>query len=162
MCSSDLEDSIQANPDLKERGKISAIRRQTAVVRRYLAPQRDALETFSRNTHSVLEQDALLAIREQSDRFMRYVEDIDLLRERAMVIQEELMNLIMQEQSDRTYVLSIVAAIFLPITFITGLFGMNVAGLPGLEEPTAFNAVAVIMTVVTVFIIGYLKYKKWW
>ena len=49
----------------------------------------------------------------------------------AWCMQEELMNRIAQEQNARMYVLSIVAAIFLPISFVTGLFGMNVAGLPG-------------------------------
>ena len=71
------------------------------------------------------------------------------------------MNRIAQEQNARTYVLSIVAAIFLPISFITGLFGMNVAGLPGIEEPMAFNLVSFAMGAIVVGIVVYFRTRKW-
>jgi len=59
----------------------------------------------------------------------------------------------LQEQSNRMYALSIVAAIFLPVTFITGIFGMNVAGLPGIDYPYAFNLVAGAMITLTFFVV---------
>ena len=59
------------------------------------------------------------------------------------------------------YVLSVVAAIFLPISFVTGLFGMNVAGLPGLEYPEAFLFVASGMAIFCVSIILYFRMKRW-
>ncbi|MEL0063893.1 MAG: CorA family divalent cation transporter, partial [Gammaproteobacteria bacterium] len=131
------------------------------VVRRFLAPQREALETFHRSAANLIGSDAATVMRESADRFTRYVEDIDLVRERALVLHEELLNLVVQEQSNRMYALSIVAAIFLPITFITGIFGMNVAGLPGIDYPYAFNLVAGAMITVTVFIVVLFKRKNW-
>ena len=100
-------------------------------------------------------------VREQTDRIAREVEDLDLVRERSLVITEELLNRIAQEQNNRMYVLSIIAAIFLPITFITGLFGMNVAGLPGIENPAAFLLVAGAMLGVTVLTLVLLRAKRW-
>jgi len=100
-------------------------------------------------------------LQEQTDRIIRYVEDLDLVRERCLVLQEELMNRIAQEQNARMYVLSIVAAVFLPISFVTGLFGMNVAGLPGAETPTAFALVAGTMLVMAGGSLAYFKLKKW-
>lgn len=143
------------------RTKVSALRRQTAQVRRFLAPQRDALDALYRDSKEMLTHDHTYAIREQTDRIARYVEDLDLVRERLLVVQEELTNRVAQEQNARMYVLSIVAAIFLPITFITGLFGMNVAGLPGLENPSAFAIVAIAMASVTVGMLLYLRAKRW-
>jgi zinc transporter len=96
-----------------------------------------------------------------SDRITRYVEDLELVREKAMVLQEELINMMAQQQNDRMYVLSIIAAIFLPISFITGLFGMNVAGLPGINEPSAFVYVAGFMTAMVVTILAIFRLKKW-
>ncbi|MGE0622747.1 MAG: zinc transporter ZntB [Pseudomonadales bacterium] len=151
----ETEDAQQIRP------RVSALRRQTAQVRRFLAPQRDALDALYRDSKDLLANDHVYAIREQTDRIARYVEDLDLVRERSLVVQEELMNRVAQEQNSRMYVLSIVAAIFLPITFITGLFGMNVAGLPGLENPWAFGIVAVVMTSVTVMMLAYLRAKRW-
>ncbi|UCH48704.1 MAG: zinc transporter ZntB [Betaproteobacteria bacterium] len=164
----DIEERLEAFEEIidKERpseirSEISAVRRQVAAVRRYLAPQRDALESLHRLAGKFMESEQLFALREQADRMTRYVEDLDLVRERALVAQEELMNRIAQEQNARTYLLSVVAAIFLPITFISGLFGMNTAGLPGLEAESAFWIVSGVMAVVSAAIIIWLWLKKW-
>lgn len=157
----EFESAVESDEAQSVRTRVSALRRQTAQVRRFLAPQRDALDALYRDSKNLLSQDHTYAIREQTDRIARYVEDLDLVRERLLVVQEELMNRVAQEQNARMYVLSIVAAIFLPITFITGLFGMNVAGLPGLEYPWAFAVVAVIMVSVTVGMLFYLRAKHW-
>jgi zinc transporter len=142
------------------RVEVSQLRRQTASVRRYLAPQREALEVLIRRSGDVFENH-LNELREQSDRFVRYVEDLDLIRERALVLQEELTNRMMEEQNSRMYTLSIVAVIFLPITFVSGVFGMNVAGLPGIENPIAFFLVMALMLTISVAVIIYLRSNRW-
>jgi zinc transporter len=156
-----FEEIIDEQAPSEIRSELAAIRRQVAAVRRYLAPQRDALESLHRLAGKLMESEQLFALREQSDRMARYVEDLDLVRERALVAQEELMNRIAQEQNARTYLLSVVAAIFLPITFISGFFGMNTAGLPGLEEESSFWIVSGVMVLVSIAIIAWLWLKKW-
>jgi len=59
------------------------------------------------------------------------------------------------------YVLSVVAAIFLPLTFVTGLLGMNVGGLPGLESPVGFAWSIVIMIVTGICLALFFRWKKW-
>jgi zinc transporter len=143
------------------RSDLADVRREIAAVRRYLAPQKAALDTLVRQGGHWFSDDQLYALRELADQFLRYVEDLDLLRERSLVLQEELMNRISEEQNERTYLLSIVAAIFLPITFISGVFGMNVAGLPGIDDRNAFIVVSVAMLIVSIVIIAWLKLRKW-
>lgn len=155
------EEDVETGDLATIRSEVSAARRQVAAVRRYLAPQRDALEALHRQAGKMLDEDQLYLVREQSDRITRYVEDLDLVRERALVIQEELLNRISQEQNARTYVLSIVAAIFLPITFISGVFGMNVAGLPGLADINSFWVVSGAMLVISIAILIWLRHKNW-
>ena len=163
-----IEDRIAEFEDLVEqsrpddiRARVSEVRRQTAVVRRFISPQRDALDALYRDSSGLLSQNQTFMLREQADRIARDVEDLDLVRERAQVVAEELLNRIAQEQNSRMYVLSIIAAIFLPITFITGLFGMNVAGLPGIEDKSAFLVVAGIMAATTVGTLVLLRAKHW-
>ncbi len=146
---------------VKIRADVSDLRREAAMVRRYLAPQREAMEALPRLGSAILDKKELLYIQELSDRMTRYVEDLDLVREKAIVLQEELMNMMAQQQNERMYVLSIVAAIFLPISFVTGLFGMNVAGLPGVETPEGFLYVFSGMAVVVVGILVLFRLKKW-
>ena len=140
--------------------RLSDIRKQTAMIRRYLAPQREALAELYRSGKYLTEDDCY-SIRYQTDRITHYVEDLDLARERALVLHGELQNRIAEQQNSRTYLLSIVATIFLPLSFLTGVFGMNVAGMPGLENPDAFKILSAGMAFLGLLLIGYIWWKKW-
>ncbi|MDH5354427.1 MAG: zinc transporter ZntB [Gammaproteobacteria bacterium] len=140
--------------------KLSTIRKQTAIIRRYLAPQREALAELYRSAKYLTEDDCH-TIRYQNDRIIHYVEDLDLARERALVLHGELQNRIAEQQNSRTYLLSIVATIFLPLSFLTGVFGMNVAGMPGLENPDAFSILSAGMAFLGALLVGYIWWKKW-
>jgi zinc transporter len=157
----EIEDlGIVTNP-LPLRQSITILRRQTAGVRRFLAPQRDALDRLYRDPGGLLNDAEIQDLREEADRMTRYLEDIDLARERLVVLQEEILVLMAQEQNTRMYVLSIVAAIFLPLTFITGLLGMNVGGLPGLESPSGFKVSVITMLLAAVALLLFFRWKRW-
>ena len=100
-------------------------------------------------------------LREQADGMTRHLESLDLAKERAVVVREEYESLLAQKQNERVYILTMVAAIFLPLTFVTGLLGMNVAGLPGLENPAAFLLSLVFMGVLVVGFAAVFKWKGW-
>ena len=155
------EGQVESSNARTIRSQLSALRREIAVVRRFVAPLREALESLARQQDELFDSRWSYAIRDQADRVTRAVEDLDLVRERLNVVQEELLSRLSQEQNDRLYVFSIVAAVFLPITFISGLFGMNTAGLPGVEDPLAFWLVTLLMLAVTIATIAYLRAKKW-
>lgn len=143
------------------RGEFGQLRRRTARLRRYLAPQRDCLERLARSSHPLLTDELRGELREGADDITRSLEDLDLARERAMVAQEDLVNRLAQQQNSRMYVLSLVAAIFLPLSFLTGVFGMNVAGLPGVENPQAFMLLSGLMGLLGVGILALFWWRKW-
>ncbi len=147
-------------PMAEARRRLADTRRQTASIRRYLAPQRDALDNLYRERELLSDEEAF-ELRNQSDRTTRYIEEMDLARERTLVLQEELQNRIAEQQNARMYVLSMVAAVFLPLSFLTGVFGMNVAGLPGLENPSAFLILTLGMGVVAAGVIAVMRWKHW-
>ena len=140
---------------------ISGLRRRIASVRRFLAPQRDALDRLYRQPGVWFSNTEIHDLREEADRITRYLEDLDLARERTMVLREEFLAQLAQEQNSRMYVLSVVAAIFLPLTFVTGLLGMNVGGLPGLESPRGFLGSIVIMIAAAAALLFFFRWKKW-
>jgi len=157
----DAEDKVSALDPALSRQAIGKLRRQVASVRRFLAPQREALDRLVRQAGDWIRGEVLGDLHDESDRITRYVEDLDLVRERAMVLQEEFLGQMAMEQNSRMYVLSVVAAIFLPLTFITGLLGMNVGGLPGLESPFGFVASVVVMLVSAAGLIALFRWKGW-
>lgn len=155
-----FESNMADVPHEKARYRLAMARRQTASVRRYLAPQRDALDLLSRMKTVLTDEDAF-GLKQQTDRTTRYVEDLDLARERAIFLNEELRNQIAEQQNKRMYVFSIVTAVFLPLSFLTGVFGMNVAGLPGTENGDAFLYLASAMGLLALVIIGVMYWRKW-
>ncbi|NVK54383.1 MAG: zinc transporter ZntB [Alteromonadaceae bacterium] len=144
----------------QDRNHLSMLRRQTASIRRYLAPQRDALEALGR-VPGLIDNAHAFSLRDQSDRMTRSIEDLDLARERAIVLQDELRNQISDKQNIRMYVLSMVTAIFLPLSFLTGVFGMNVAGLPGTETPDGFFNLMTAMGILAALMLLGMLWKKW-
>jgi zinc transporter len=156
-----LDESLSEGDTEVVRKSLSIVRRQAAAIRRHLAPQRDALDRMARSTSGLLSDKEVFNLREEGDQLTRHIEDLDLARENALVTQEELMNRVALEQNSRMYLLSVVAAIFLPLTFVTGMLGMNVAGLPGIENPNAFLISAGIMLLLGAALVAYFKYKRW-
>ncbi len=156
----EVEDELADKNVSLARRQLSLLRRKTASIRRYLAPQRDALGTLLRS-RGVFTDEEIHLLHLETDRMTRFVEDLDLSRERTLLLQEELQSRIAEEQNARMYVLSIVAAIFLPLSFLTGVFGMNVAGLPGTESPTAFFFVASGMGLLGLGLVGFMRWRKW-
>ena len=158
---SEAEDRVDAGGDATLRQTTTGLRRQIAAVRRFLAPQRDALDRLYRQPGKLFSDAESNGLREEADRMTRYLEDIDLARERLVVMQEEFLAQQAQQQNSRMYVLSVVAAVFLPLTFVTGLLGMNVGGLPGLESPNGFVASVVIMVVSAAGLLAFFRWKRW-
>jgi len=156
-----IEEAESDDPVQVRRRSLADLRRQIAAVRRFVAPQRDALDRLYRNPGNVLSDAESNRLREEADRVTRYLEDLDLARERAVVLQEELMNELAQLQNTRMYVLSVVAAIFLPLTFVTGLLGMNVGGLPGIDSPRGFLIALIVMVATSALILIYFRFRKW-
>ena len=168
----DVVDGIENKADLLEeqvlnvqghqlRPIISELRRETISLRRYLAPQREAMSRLYNERVPWLNDMDRMRLREVADSTMRYIEDLDSARERAIVIQEELMSRISEQMDKRMYVLSIVAAIFLPLGFLTGLLGINVGGIPGAEYKESFIIFCGVLVLVSSLQIYIFKKMKW-
>lgn len=155
------EDNVSSSATIARNSPFSVLRRQTARIRRYLAPQKEALDRLSRSADLIFSTEDKARFSEQANRLTLLLEDLDLVRERAMVAQEEYLGIVAHEQNARMFVLSIVAAVFLPLSFLTGLMGMNVAGLPGLEYPGAFWVLVVLMLICSGIILALFRINKW-
>lgn len=156
-----LEEQVLSDAPNTLRYDLAQLRKQTIALRRYLAPQREALNRLVMEKLSWISDVHRMQLREISDRLIRHIEDIDAVRERASLAQEELLSRISEQMNKRMYVLSIVAAIFLPLGFFTGLMGINVGGMPGVEDADAFWVV-VAMCVGVMLALGIVfRWKKW-
>ncbi len=118
--------------------KISTIRRNCLALKRHMSPEHEALQAISRDAPAWFEQHDRREIAETIHRLRRYLDDLDISKESAVVLQDELRARSLASSEHTTYLLTIVAAIFLPLSFVTGLLGINVGGIPGVDNPDAF------------------------
>lgn len=157
-----LETQVIEAPGPAVRTHLTAIRRQAITLRRYLAPQREALNQLQALELSWLDDRRKANLREVTDRVTRYVEDLDSLRERAAVIQDEVVNRLSEQMNQHMYLLTIVATVMLPLGFITGLLGINVDGIPGASDtPWAFGAVSAGLVILVAAQLWWLKRHRW-
>jgi len=155
-----LEDEMLTDQNNELRQKIADIRRTAIGMRRHLTPQRDVMNRLYSETVDWLSDEERMRLRETGDRTTRYVEDLDAIRERATVTQEELNHRLAEQMNKTMYILSIVTCIFLPLGLLTGLFGINVGGIPGTESRWAFTAFCGVLTVIAGGLIWFFKRKK--
>ena len=143
------------------RQSIVVLRKRALQFRRYMAPQREALSRLSTETPTWLDEYHRVRLRDIADRLMRYIEDLDQIRDRAILAQEELAARLADEMNHKTYVFTIVAVLFLPLGFLTGLLGVNVAGVPGVDEPQAFNYLIASCVAMMLALLAYFKWQRW-
>jgi zinc transporter len=144
------------------RREIANIRSEAIAFRRFVAPNRDALLTLAGLPVTWLAQEDRLHIKEAADRFARMTEELEAVRERAALVHEQLTDLRAEQIDSRALLLSIVALIFLPLTFISGLLGMNVEGIPYAKEPWAFWGVIGVCAAIALAITILFSAIHWW
>ena len=141
--------------------KITDIRRNCLSLKRHMSPQREALLEIGRASLPWMSKANRRDIREAIDRLSRFLEDIDVSKESALVLQDDL-NARANAQAGRTnYTLSLVAAIFLPLSFMTGLLGINVGGMPGVNDGHAFWDTVIMLVGIFGVQIAIFKWLKW-
>ena len=136
-----LDDLIfQGAADLV-RGRLKLLRRQSVQLRRYLAPQRDALNRIEHDDATWLAERDKLRFREVIDKLMRFIEYLDAIRDRTSILHDDLSTLISERIARNSNRFAALAALLLPPSVVAGLFGMNVGGIPGVHEGWAFLAI---------------------
>lgn len=157
-----VEDAVLTGESAELRGTIAGIRRQAIGLRRYIAPQREAMARLAMEPVDWLDEVKRGRLREIADRVTRYVEDLDAVRDRAQVIQDELSARLSEQMNRNMYLLSVVATILLPLSFLTGLLGINVGGIPGTDNPWAFATVCVILVALGAALAWLFRRAKWY
>lgn len=162
----DLEDTVAELEEARyadtpaSAGNIPVLRRRAIRLRRHIAPQRDALFRLAEIRNIDMDPLTRAALSEEANRTARAVEEVEAARDRLAALQDHEDALESRRIARNGYVLSIVAAIFLPLGFLTGVFGMNVAGLPGTRAPWAFWALAGVMAALALAILLILRRMK--
>lgn len=158
----ELEEAFAAEEETQKlRESLGPLRRQAISLRRHMAPQREALSRLQAEAMAWIDPLDRAHLREAADAVTRYVEDLDAMRERAGVLRDEAMSRLSERMNRNMYVLSIVATVMLPLSFVTGLLGINVDGIPGTSWPWAFATVCAILVALGVVEYWLFRRLRW-
>jgi zinc transporter len=156
----DAEEQILSD-HLSNRGNsLGRIRRLLARLRRHLHANRAALAPLPSRlplAHTAAQKQGLRQVIERLD---AVAQDLELVQERARLLQEEIAARLGEATNRNLFVLSIVTTILLPITLVTGVFGMNVGGLPWLESRKGFLWVMLLMVAALILILWLLRRRR--
>ncbi len=144
-----------------DRVDLADIRRQLIVSRRYLAPQRDLFSRLANEKIGWLEADDLRRLQEIADRLGRWLEDLDSSIARTSLLADEINARLTEAMTRRTYIMSIMAMVFLPATFLTGLFGVNLGGIPGGNSAIGFLVFVSILASLITGLAIWLRLHRW-
>lgn len=156
----DFEDALMEQ-QLPERGQMALLRKQLIVLRRYMSPQRDVFARLASERLPWMTDDERRRMQEISDRLGRGLDDLDASIARTAVLSDEISSLMADALNRRTYTMSLLAMVFLPTTFLTGLFGVNLGGIPGASHPLGFSIFCGILVMLVGGVAWWMKRSKW-
>ena len=136
--------------------------RQTVIkLRRFINPQREAIANLAEVDDEIISNRELALLQETNNRTRRTVEELDAVKDRLAALQDQLDAIRSHAISRNSYILSVVAAVFLPLGFLTGLFGVNVAGMPGASYPLSFWILTGLSIASGAMLFLIFKFAKW-
>lgn len=160
----ELEETIIGETSFREdkvlRNRLSSLRHKIVGLRRYLVPQRDMMHKLCMES-TIFDEANLQQLQEIARDLAAIVSELDFARDHSAVTQEELDSQTNIEMSQTMYLMSLIMVVFTPLTFITGLLGANVGGIPFGEHPYGFLAITLILIVIAIAQAWILKKVRW-
>lgn len=157
----ELDDMIFQGEASEVRERLKLLRRRAVQLRRYLAPQRDALNRIEHDDAPWLNQRDKLRLREVIDKLLRFIEYLDAIRDRTSILHDDLSTVIGERIARNSNRLAALTVLLLPPSVVGGLFGMNVGGIPGVNDTSAFLMIVVLVTIASVGSLLLLKRINW-
>ncbi|MCC6765681.1 MAG: magnesium/cobalt transporter CorA [Deltaproteobacteria bacterium] len=156
-----LEDEIVDDPECDALGRLHRLRRQLAVLRRVAWPQREAVSQLVREKTPFVSEAVQLYLRDTFDHVSQIVEMIDSAREMAVGLSELHLSTIGHRTNEVMKVLTLMSSVFIPLTFIAGIYGMNFENMPELRSPVGYFVVLAVMVATALGMLGFFRRRGW-
>jgi magnesium transporter len=157
----ELEVRLAAEPSADVLGDIHAIRSCVAVIRRIGWPQREAVFELLRDPSPFVSDEVKPFLRDTYGHLCQIVELVDSTREMAMALSEVYLSTMAHRTNEIMRMLTLMASIFIPLTFIAGIYGMNFENMPELHSPRGYYGVLIVMVTVAASMLAYFRHKGW-
>lgn len=156
-----LEDEILSDPDDRDSIEIQALKREVYRIRKAVFPLREAISRFERSEHKLVKDITKPFIRDVHAHSIQIIETVENYRDATMSLMDLYMSSISNKMNNVMKVLTIMSSIFIPLTFLAGIYGMNFNNIPELRYENGYFVLLAVMFVIFIIMLYYFKRKKW-
>ncbi len=156
-----LEDSLLLNPARNVLQEIHHYKQELMILRRAIWPMQMAISEFRQLESPLLTEGTTIFLRDLQDHISHAVESLEMMRDSSANLLDLYLSLSSQKMNETMKVLTIMASLFIPLTFIAGIYGMNFENMPELNWPWGYPMIWALMIGVTAGMLWYFKRKKW-
>ncbi|WP_425075431.1 magnesium/cobalt transporter CorA [Psychroserpens sp. S379A] len=159
----DLESSIfeSQNNNATTPNQIQQLKQDVLKIRRSIFPLREVVNRLEKSDNSIINEKSQSYIRDLYDHIIQVNESIDLYREMVWSLMDMYMTIISNKMNEVMKVLTIIATIFIPLTFIAGIYGMNFTNMPELQAENGYFILLGVMVLLFIVMLIYFRKKKW-
>lgn len=157
----ELEDRVISEPRTEILQEIQHLKKEMLYIRKSTWPLRDIINTLLRGESSVIKDDVSVYLHDLYDHTIKVLDTVETYRDMLSTILDIYLSSLSNRMNEVMKVLTIMASIFIPLTFITGIYGMNFKRMPELEWNWAYPVLLGIMTIIIIGMLLWFKKRKW-
>lgn len=157
----DLEDAVNESPRPEALRAVHAARRELVTIRRIGQPQLDALRGLNANPGPFIREETAVYLRATEHHLSQGMGIVEAAREHASSVVELYLSNVSHRTNEVMKVLTLMASIFIPLTFIAGIYGMNFENMPELSEPLGYPTALAIMAILAIGMVWWFRRRGW-
>jgi len=156
-----LENNVLKEPDPAVVREIHALKRELILLRKAIWPLREVLANLSRDDSPLISKSTALYLRDVYDHTIQVVETVETFRDTVSGLLDVYLSVVSNRMNEVMRVLTVIATLFIPLTFLAGIWGMNFEFMPELEWKFAYPVVLGIMILIAATMLIFFRRKKW-
>ena len=156
-----IESKLLSNPSHNTVQEIHSLKREMIFLRKSVWPLREVTSNLERGDSKLIKESTRVYIRDVYDHTIQVIDNIETSRDMLSGMLDIYLSSVSYKLNEVMKVLTIIATIFMPLTFIAGLYGMNFKHMPEIEWPYGYYFALILMVAVTLFMLAYFRRKKW-
>lgn len=157
----DMEEAVYENPNTDSFAKIQGLKKELIYLRKALYPLRDALSKILKGESDFILEENHRFYSDVYDHVIHLIDSLDAYQDLTSNLLDIHMNAMNNRMNEVMKVLTVISTIFIPLTFIVGVYGMNFDFMPELGWKYGYPSVWAVMLLVVAGMIGFFRYKKW-
>jgi magnesium transporter len=157
----EMEENVYENPSAESFHKIQRLKKELIYLRKALYPLRDALNKLIKSETGFVHDENMRFVADVYDHVVHLIDMVDTYKDLSSGLLDVYINAMNNRLNEVIKVLTVISTIFIPLTFIVGVYGMNFRFMPELDWKYGYYGIWIVMILITLGMLGFFRYKKW-